>query len=498
MPTIELQLHDLEPLDDFLRAAAVEGDGPATTDLQTPIDAPMNFPDHADSEDDAQALLVDCLEQHLDDTNIHENPSADSWHDAADVEIVGPNVADSQSQGSGLNNSMFAPEQLLQLQQFLQMRFRGGEGNDPELTSDDEEEEAPGEGEAPEPDVGESLTEPVWATEEGSECPLKVLQACQLIAEYKERHRTTLPALRDLLLLLQVLMPRSNRLPKSVYMFKKVSRRVLDHTFGGSTFQRLHMCSDPECTHMYTDHDTRSCPICNKPRYKKLQNGQEHVIREMRYMGVKNGVKTLLMSKKVCQGINTFDLEQAIDTPHSLFGSRLSDHLCRHFIPSYQHMLPEEKRTAKLRFFDTGQVCDDAEWVQYKEEVEDGRRPRTKLLVVEGGCDGFQPYRRRIWSTWMWGYRLTGVNWAMGNLAQMEIVTAISEGATEGKAAHVVAALDAHELKALAPPSAEEQERVGMGVLCTCCSLHFTDGFEAVNVLVRQFHALACTSRVGL
>jgi hypothetical protein len=100
--------------------------------------------------------------------------------------------------------------------------------------------------------------------------------------------------------------------------------------------------------------------------------------------------------------------------------------------------------------------------------VSEGKRRRTKLIVVEGGCDGFQPYRRRVWSTWMWGYRLTGVDWHLGNLAQMEIITGISEGATEGKAAHIVASLDAHRLKELAPPSAHERELGGSGVRSAC------------------------------
>ena len=322
--------------------------------------------------------------------------------------------------------------------------------------------------------MGEALTDPVWKSEGQAECPLKVLQACQLIAEYKERHRTTLPALKDLLLLLQALLPPKNRLPRSVYMFRKVSRRVLERTSGGSGFQRLHMCSDPECTHMYTDPAHRQCPECKKPRYQRLENGPEQAIRELRYMGVANGVKTLLMSKKVGQAIGTFDLEGAVDSAHSLFSSRMSEHLCHYFIPEYAGKSEADKRTAKLRFFETGQSCSEAEWLRYTQEVNAGTRQRTVLIVVEGGCDGFQPHKRRVWSTWMWGYRIVCVNWAVGNLSQMEIVTAISEGATEGKAAHVVAALDAHELIELAPPSAEERERDGSvdGVRCSCMCLH--------------------------
>jgi hypothetical protein len=49
------------------------------------------------------------------------------------------------------------------------------------------------------------------------------------------------------------------------------------------------------------------------------------------------------------------------------------------------------------------------------------------------------------------------VNWYEGGASQYEIVTAISEGASEGKAAQVVAGLDAQQLIQLCPPSAAER-----------------------------------------
>jgi hypothetical protein len=79
--------------------------------------------------------------------------------------------------------------------------------------------------------------------------------------------------------------------------------------------------------------------------------------------------------------------------------------------------------------------------------------------MLKCGCDGFQPFKRRVWSTWLFGYRLTCVNWYAGQSSQYETVTAISSGASEGKAAQVVAALDAPQLIQLAPPSAAERLR---------------------------------------
>jgi hypothetical protein len=288
------------------------------------------------------------------------------------------------------------------------------------------------------------------------------VQVIQLLAEYRERHRVTLPAFTGLLTLLQALLP-PNSLPKTVYMFRKATRAVLTETLGGTGFQRIHLCSDMQCTHMY-DNDEKACPKCKKPRFETLQNGRVKAIRELRYMGLEQGVRVLLMSRKVSRAIHSFDLPSMVDSTYSVYSSRLSEHFCRYFIPHYSDMAPEQARTAKIRFFESGQVCNDSEWEQYNSEVEAGTRRPTKLLMVEGGCDGFQPFKRRVWSTWLFGYRLTCVNWYEGGASQYEVVTAISEGASEGKAAQVVAGLDAQQLIQLCPPSASERMHGRSGV----------------------------------
>jgi hypothetical protein len=323
-------------------------------------------------------------------------------------------------------------------------------------------------------EVEKHLCDPVWEVHQKAECRLKLLQALQLIAEYKERHRVTLPAMADLLTLMQALLPAGNCLPKSVYSFRKATRSVLHATLGGPGFARIHLCSDLNCTHLYDD-DADKCPQCDKPRFKDLENGRKAPIRDLRYMSLDKGVRLLLMSRKVSRAINRFDLEAMVDSTYSVYSSKLSEHLCHHFIPGYGDMCtqsPERAREAKLRFFDTGQVCSDAEWQQYTEEVEAGTRRPTKLLMLEGGCDGFQPFKRRVWSTWLFGYRLTCVNWYDGQSSQYQIVTAISSGASEGKAAQVVAGLDAQHLVELAPPSAAERLQGLTGVFPYVDLLH--------------------------
>jgi hypothetical protein len=349
------------------------------------------------------------------------------------------------------------PDRVIHLMRM--MRERGGDFEEDSDADSADEGDLPVDaevGDAENFNVDNKLTQPVWKTDEASECKLKLLQAVHLIAAYKEKHRVTGSAFEELLTLLHAMLPPSC-LPRSFYMFRNASKAVLKETLGGTGFQRLHLCSDPECTHLYEDPGLRQCPVCHSPRYKTLENGKEKVVREVRYLGLQQGVRLLLMSRSVSHALSAFDLTGLVDSVHSGYSSRLSDQMCNRFIPGFQNMEPQQRRTAKLRFFETGQVCTDTEWEQYTLDTQAGRRQRTKLLVVEGGCDAFQPFKRRIWSTWMMGYRLTCVNWYDGHASDFEIVTAIAEGATEGKAAHVVAALDAQQLRLLSPPSAHER-----------------------------------------
>lgn len=57
----------------------------------------------------------------------------------------------------------------------------------------------------------------------------------------------------------------------------------------------------------------------------------------------------------------------------------------------------------------------------------------------------------------MYGYRLTTVPMSQQGSYHFQIVTAISEGATEGKACHVVAQMDSQELAQLCPPTAQQK-----------------------------------------
>jgi hypothetical protein len=100
--------------------------------------------------------------------------------------------------------------------------------------------------------------------------------------------------------------------------------------------------------------EARECLVCGQPRYERMQNGREKAIREVRYLGLEQGVIILIMSRKVSSAINNFDLISMVDSTYSVYSYRLSEHLCNNFIHHYSPMSAIEARKAKIRFFDSG------------------------------------------------------------------------------------------------------------------------------------------------
>jgi len=290
-----------------------------------------------------------------------------------------------------------------------------------------------------------------------TENALKLMQVVGMVSAFRVRHALTGPAFEELLLLLQACMPRCNILPWTTYRFKKVGRDILQQTMGGEGFQQMHLCKNKHCTHLYQDDRQRTCPLCEEPRYQQLENGEERAWHQLRYIGVEHGMRVLLTSKEVGRGLANFDCAAMVDTTYSVYSSRLSDALCDYFIPHYGGMDPDVARAAKIQFFESGQVLPQHEYEAYKVGVAEGVLRPTKLLLVEGGCDGFQPYQRRQCTTWLMGYRLMCVDWETGHRTDYEVVTALSEGESETKAAQVVCGLDAQQLLRLRPPSAAER-----------------------------------------
>jgi hypothetical protein len=287
------------------------------------------------------------------------------------------------------------------------------------------------------------------------------------LSQFKERHRLTNPALRDLLQLLKILLP-PNILPASVYLLKKLLRHCLAHCLGehSTGFKRMHLCPNKDCSYMYVDKDTDCCPKCGKHRHVVQRNGKRKPALEVRHLGLTQGLRVLLMSRQVCKGIQDIDTAALVASNYSVYSSQLSEQLCEIFIPGYKSMDEDSMRQYKVRFLSTGQVCTAQQFTQHTASIVAGTSLRTMMLLVEGGCDAFQPFKRRVWSTWLYGYRIQGIAPSTAAKAEFEIVTAISQGSAEGKAADVVTSLDAQELLQLCPlPASKRTPNPGMSLM---------------------------------
>ena len=305
-------------------------------------------------------------------------------------------------------------------------------------------------------ELAKRLAEPLWELGE-EKCAIRVLQVVQLIMVLRERHRMTNAAFADLLSLLKFLLP-PNRLPGTPYRFLKCQKAALHQATGGQVFSKLDLCSDAECTSVYLDATSKQCPDCNAPRYRVLKKNKKVPHRQLRYLGVRAGLRILVMSRKVSLALSSFNVDAEVKNPTSFFSSLLSEHLCHHFIPYYDQYTAQEQQGLKARFFITGQACTQEQYDEHVDLVASGGEDPTRLVVVEGGCDAFQPFRRRQHSTWLHGYRLVSVDPMTAGRSEFEIVTAISEGTSEGKAALTVAALDGDELEQLRPWTAFERQ----------------------------------------
>ena len=126
IPEVDIPLN-LAPLDAYLLAGNVEGDGPSAADVHTTaasasVEAPIYFGAEG-TDDEGNGWLGEHLEEHLGDASARERPDDDGWHDYGWDE-------GEPLESKTLQRTMFEPEQLRALQEFLVMRARGGEGDD--------------------------------------------------------------------------------------------------------------------------------------------------------------------------------------------------------------------------------------------------------------------------------------------------------------------------------------------------------------------------------
>lgn len=261
-------------------------------------------------------------------------------------------------------------------------------------------------------------------------CQCAGMQAMQLLCAYKKHHVQSDGASRDLLYMLEMMLPDAHHLVPTFYQQRLWARRQLCKQFNGDTMFTRDLCADPSCDYQYLNYPgaaSDKCPECSTPRYKcvlppQLQSAdtlpQQHTqgtwccraarggaplpggplqgARKLRYSGLENGVRVLMQRPAWCRAHQRFDVKEAMAATGSIMNSPLMEVFYNTYIPAYDTKSDAEQRAAAELFLRTGQVCS---------EEEASRRQRTILLLVESGADAFQPYKRREHSTWMHAFR---------------------------------------------------------------------------------------------
>ena len=116
----------------------------------------------------------------------------------------------------------------------------------------------------------------------------------------------------------------------------------------------------------------------------------------MHYMGVENCLRVLLLRQEWCEAFARFDIRQERQTPGTLWSGDLAEHFCPLYVPGYSNMPENEREEAAEVFLTTDQTC--------KRDKLQNHQP-TVLLLLEGGIDAFQPFKRKVHSTWVAGTR---------------------------------------------------------------------------------------------
>ena len=96
-------------------------------------------------------------------------------------------------------------------------------------------------------------------------------QAIHLFGALRKRHTLTDAACRDLLYLLEALLPSTHNMPPSIYLLRKWARAPLHRHLDKGPFLVRDMCRDHECGHVYSKypgsiHD--KCPRCDTTRFR--------------------------------------------------------------------------------------------------------------------------------------------------------------------------------------------------------------------------------------
>lgn len=130
--------------------------------------------------------------------------------------------------------------------------------------------------------------------------------------------------------------------------------------------------------------------VCRHALKHKLRGAYK-----LRHFGLGNCLRVLLARPEWCLAFARFNIQLDREQPGSIFASQLCARFCQLYIPGWDELDDKERLEAETRFLRTGQVCSDDQLHPHQ------GRMRTILLFVEQASDGFQPFQRRVHSTWV-------------------------------------------------------------------------------------------------
>ena len=83
------------------------------------------------------------------------------------------------------------------------------------------------------------------------------MQATNLLADLRKRHAAPVSLVKDILAVLEVLLPRNHKLPRTWYMLQKFMQRPLRDDLNQRTMKTYHLCRNEHCTHYYLEYPGR-------------------------------------------------------------------------------------------------------------------------------------------------------------------------------------------------------------------------------------------------
>lgn len=88
------------------------------------------------------------------------------------------------------------------------------------------------------------------------------MQATKLLADLRKRHAAPVSLMKDILALLELLLPNNHKLPPTWYKLQKFVQRPLTDRLNQDTVRTYHLCRNEHCTHLFTEYPGGAGDVC--------------------------------------------------------------------------------------------------------------------------------------------------------------------------------------------------------------------------------------------